>query len=163
MTITLEKAAPAWGKFTIPGWQSCREKPVIRYEDLPPVVVEPLTDQFLRELQIVVREAGEQYRSPKRRYQGCEMNLYVFQVRGDCLVGRVLIRMGVPVSFFADKEGMNAGTVIEQAIHEGYLKPSSKGDQQTLEKMALMAQHANDVQMEWGRILPAVQMVPRFI
>lgn len=144
----MEKAVPAWAKFTAPSWQ----KPVVDYTEilpvLPRVVEQTLAEEFVMHMQRVVHEVGENHYC-QFRYGGMPAMKYVYQGQADCIVGRVLERMGVSLATLSQYEGEGAHAVIH-GLFDG------KRDERQVARLASVATEAqihNDARMAWGSML----------
>lgn len=127
-------------------------KPTIPVEVMPPLVTESVVDRFKRELRAVIHEAGEHYCYQRRSTlegNGCR---YVYHGQGDCVVGRVLVRMGIPVGTLDRHEGTNAGAVVRYLWSSGDLEGPSE-QLAEVANLADLAQVYNDAGYPWGHML----------
>lgn len=152
----VEKSGWAYGGYVSPTLTATAvaplmTKPVIDYtEAIPPMVVEKVYDRFARELQAVIREAGEgHYCSPRPRSDQHAQFRYVYNDQPDCVVGRVLHRMGVSTTMLSKYEGTSGETVVRACWGMGDLT-GSLDDQRVVRHMASAAQTMNDGGMPWG-------------
>jgi len=107
---------------------------------------------FMRALHDVIREAGSGHVCPVRTLaNGMAGFRYVHEGKGDCLVGRVLIRMGQAPEVVRQYEGVGAPEVIRRLYG---------GDPQAVEVMNLAsrAQFVNDSRQPWGMAQHVAQM-----
>jgi len=147
---TVKITTPAWAKFTAPDWQ----KPVVDYTEiepvLPPKVVEQtLAEEFVMHLQRIVHEVGPNHYCQFRYGAGMPTMKYVYQGQADCIVGRVLERMGVPLASLSRYEGEGAHAVVH-ALFNG------KRDERQVARLARVANEAqvrNDSRSPWGTML----------
>jgi hypothetical protein len=147
------KPVQTWEEFTA----TAKGKGMIKVADMPPLVtVEPLLNRFVAATREVIAEAGDSHRcQPILRCSPSGMAVgmaYVHNGEGSCIVGKVLIKMGVSASDLARMEGNGADVVIRHFFG---------GDRQIGEVAALgnMIQMVNDSQQSWGNakaLLPAV-------
>lgn len=135
-------------------------KPTIHYTDLPPMVVkEPtLVDRFVEALQVEVAAAGLHHVYPylARGWR----HLYTRQDEngvwtGDCLLGRVLIRMGlVDAATLHRYEGRPAVAVMQMILGYHQATPDVRSRVTT---MAIQVQTVNDQHLPWGMALNVVR------
>jgi len=150
------KAAEGIGKIEFPDsltfvavpFEECQEKPTIDYLDLPPLETEKVVDRFRREVRAVVNEVGQDYKCPLHPYEHGDGFYYVWDGEPDCLVGRVLHRMGVPIDVLSDHEHNNA-TVVLPAVWS-YIGNSVYEDMGPVMTLALNVQRVNDGNIPWG-------------
>lgn len=131
-------------------------KPVMHYSDLPPMrwvprQAVPLLDQFRAAVRAEVHEAGiaHVYHPVTSALASGVMQTSARYVtdegKGDCLVGRALIRMGVPVAELVHREGMPASRVIPQVFER-----AGGADINALVYVAQEVQCINDTRQPWG-------------
>lgn len=154
-----EASAKMWDALKTPTFDTlvkdyaeCEDKEVVPFEALPPLTTEAPVDRFRREVKAVVREMGRDYKyifRPHGNAPGQFGAYYVWDGKPDCLVGRVLARMGVPVEMLARVEHNSANVVVGMLWGRGALA----GDLTAINKVAELAvqvQGVNDSRQEWG-------------
>lgn len=135
------------------------EKPTYTITPPKPPTVEGRRDRpvdlFQRALVAVTCEAGENYvNHPRLGTDGTTSSFrYVYNGEPDCLVGRVLSRMGISTTTLSAHEGDTAQRVVG-AVWDTH--PSFTGDdyaRAAVSTAATMAQMVNDNMMPWGRAM----------
>jgi hypothetical protein len=127
-------------------------KPV---EDLPPLVVkEPsLTEKVTEAIEAVVARAGTDfvYTLHKVSDGGKTINaaLYVHNGVGDCIVGQVLTRLGVPPYVLKGLEGNTAQPVVHQTLG----LQAGAFELLMIAEALQAAQQVNDTCRPWGEAL----------
>lgn len=74
----------------------------------------------LRVAEQVVADVPEDFRYQKR--PGPNSYLYVHEGKPDCIVGNILVRMGVQPEVFAEYEGVGAYSLLGWLEHDGVIK-----------------------------------------
>lgn len=129
----------------------------ISVADMPPLVtVEDaptgLYDRWVNAANAVIDEAGDEHVcSPILRCSLSGMTMgfaYVYNGEGSCIVGKVLIKMGVEPSRIAAYEGQGADYLIRQ-FYAGDPQVSEVGH------LASEMQSVNDSQRPWGYARPS--------
>lgn len=150
-----EVAFPTWKDETAGFVEAGEPKPIVDFKtlvwDVPartsgPLTGGPLVNRFMAVLREVVTEAGEEHHyTPKTHATGGGLTaLYVHEGQGDCLVGRVLIRMGQTPEDLHRFENVGAREVIRN-LYPGH--PETLG----LAEVAQTAQMVNDGMAPWGK------------
>lgn len=144
------------------------DKPVCEWKpegiaSIPPPVMVPevnpesdLLARFVAAADRVIEEAGPYHASTPRYVDAGESGLltfrYIHQGQGDCIVGRILTKMGHEPSEVAQYEGNGADVVIHQMF---------SGDPQVgaVASLANTLQRVNDSSMPWASCRPALAAV----
>lgn len=136
------KPVQTWDEFVAANERTGR----LQVDAMPPlVVVEPTLDLFRAAAREVIEEAGVNHVcTPKVRLMSGHLQMrYIHNGRGDCLVGRVLMKMGHDAAALSAFEGNGADAVIRSLY---------SGDRQVGEvaSLAMQLQMVNDSQQTWG-------------
>ncbi len=136
-------------------------KPKIDF--VPEVVVDhSLLTRFVDAVKSVIAEEGREHVAQPRRMSGgcgmpgcnCESGTlgmaYVFEGKGDCIVGKVLVKMGVPVERIYPFEGHPAEVAFANLFK----------DDPEVSRVGIIArevQIVNDTRNPWGKALDVLR------
>lgn len=144
------KPVQTWDEFVTANERTGR----LQVDTMPPLVtVKPLMDRFKEAVREVVTEAGMSHVcSPVLRVHAMGPTIgfaYIYNGEGSCIMGRILMKMGVPASEIAKHEGNGADYVVRQFFG---------GDRQVAEVggLANQMQMINDSMNPWGRALALI-------
>jgi hypothetical protein len=130
-------------------------------EVLPVVREVTLTERFKEAARVVIAEAGLDYRyegeALRCNQNGCQcngkMNVYIHNGRGSCLIGRILVQMGVdPIKVGSMERHPASDLIIAFFAPEDGARVLTP-DVSRVANMAVRMQTANDAAQPWGHAL----------